>query len=291
LRYPGGKSSISNYFIAILKANKVNSSGFYCEPFAGGAGVALTLLLTGCIGSIYINDRDPCIAAFWQSLLDAPSKFIDEIERCDISMDNWFYYRKIYDKANLTKENLTKKSRFELGFATFFLNRCNRGGILPHAGPIGGRNQSGQYKLNLRFKKDVLIQRILLIENKCYQITFTDYDALYFLKWIEKSSLPPINTFLYLDPPYYQRGKELYLNYYNHNDHFTLAKTLKTFNFCKWFMTYDDCVQVRELYSEPKINIRELVLQYSIQKVRKTNEILIAPKSTKMPLYEGYHRV
>jgi DNA adenine methylase len=67
--------------MTILEANNINSNGVYCEPFAGGAGVALTLLLTGRIGSILINDIDPCIAAFWHSLLDIPHKFIDEIEK------------------------------------------------------------------------------------------------------------------------------------------------------------------------------------------------------------------
>lgn len=282
LRYPGGKSSAAGYFIDILSANNIGADGIYCEPFAGGAGVALTLLLTKRVERIVINDFDPCIAAFWNSLLDTPERFIEEISKCEISIESWEKHREIYNNA--TTLNLTDSEvRFSLGFSTFFLNRTNRAGILPKAGPIGGRKQTGAYRLNARFKKDVLISRIKEISTFRDRIVFTSYDALAFIKNLSIRGFEAEKLFLYLDPPYYHRGKELYLNFYSHNDHLLLAEYMKKFNYCKWMMTYDDCDEIKMLYTSEHLSIKDFTLQYSLQRVRKAKEILIAPQTTIMP--------
>jgi DNA adenine methylase len=284
LRYPGGKSSVAEYFMNILSVNNIGNDGVYCEPFAGGAGVALTLLLTKRVDRIVINDYDRCIGAFWNSLLNNSDKFIEEINRCDISIESWFKYRHIYDNACQLDLN-NSKDQFALGFATFFLNRTNRAGILPKAGPIGGRNQLGNYSLDARFKKDVLIDRIKQIIKFKDQITFTTDDALIFIKNLKKSNCNKKNVFLYLDPPYYHKGKDLYLNFYNHYDHLNLSKYMKNFSYCKWMMTYDNCEEIKNLYSNIHISISEFItLQYSIQRVRKSKEILIIPNFTLTPV-------
>jgi DNA adenine methylase len=282
LRYPGGKAAAAGYFMDILSANKIGTDGIYCEPYAGGAGVALTLLLTGRVESIAINDVDPCIAAFWDSLLKEPEKFMDTVANCEISIDSWQLHRKIYDNASSLNLN-NAAERFELGFSTFFLNRTNRSGILPKAGPIGGSNQTGKFRLDARFKKDVLIERIKNITAVQNRIRFTSYDALVFLKNLQTSNLPQEKLFLYLDPPYYKKGKKLYLNFYTHSNHLELAHYISNFNHCKWLMTYDDCNEIRELYADPDITLTEFNIQYSIQHVRKAIEVMITPYVTKLP--------
>ncbi|MDR3357379.1 MAG: DNA adenine methylase [Desulfovibrio sp.] len=282
LRYPGGKSSAAGYFVDILSANNIGNNGVYCEPFAGGAGVALTLLLTGRVERIVINDFDPCIAAFWTALLDFPDKFINEIDRCEISIDAWEKHRAVYDNAaalDLTDHDV----RFSLGFSTFFLNRTNRAGILPKAGPIGGRQQAGAYRLDARFKKNVLIERIKKIAAAKERIVFTSDDALLFIKNLLTRGFEQEKLFLYLDPPYYHRGKDLYLNFYNHNDHLSLAEYMKKFNCCKWMMTYDDCDEIKTLYASKHISVNDFTLQYSMQLVRKAKEVLITPQFTMIP--------
>ena len=282
LRYPGGKASAAGYFVDMLSANNIGNDGIYCEPFAGGAGVALTLLLTGRVERIVINDFDPCISAFWNSLLHESEKFIAEIEKCEISIESWEKHRLIYDNAaslNLMNDD----ERFSLGFSTFFLNRTNRAGILPKAGPIGGRKQAGPYRLDARFKKNVLINRIGKIAEVRDRISFTSDDALVFIKKLTTSNFNSEKLFLYLDPPYYHRGKELYLNFYNHEDHLALAEYMKAFCYCKWMMTYDDCDEVKKLYVDKHISISEFTLQYSMQRVRKAKEVLIAPQFTMLP--------
>lgn len=282
LRYPGGKAAVAGYFIDILSANKIGTDGIYCEPYAGGAGVALTLLLTGRVECIAINDFDPCIAAFWYSLLEEPEKFIDTVANCEISIDAWHLHRTVYNNAPFQDLNSSTK-RFELGFSTFFLNRTNRAGILPKAGPIGGSTQAGKYRLDARFKKDVLIERIKSIIAVRDRIHFTSCDALVFLKNLQTSSWPQEKLFLYLDPPYYKKGKELYLNFYKNSDHFALANYILKFSHCKWLMTYDDCNEIRELYTKPDIRLAEFNIQYSIQNVRKASEVMITPRFTELP--------
>ena len=282
LRYPGGKSSAAGYFMDILSANGIGDDGIYCEPFAGGAGVALTLLLTGRVERIVINDFDPCIAAFWVSLLDDPEKFIAKISDCKISIESWKEHKAVYDNS-ASLDPTDNEARFALGFSTFFLNRTNRAGILPKAGPIGGRKQAGRHRLDARFKKDVLIERIKKIFTVRERITFTSYDALTFIKYLVKSKFERHKLFLYLDPPYYHRGKDLYLNFYAHDDHLCLAEYMKKFNYCKWLMTYDDCEEVKNFYSDVLISLHEFTLQYSMQKVRKAKEILIIPQYTILP--------
>lgn len=274
LRYPGGKAAIADFFASVLSVNKIGRDGIYCEPYAGGAGVALTLLLTGKVERIIINDFDECIAAFWRSILHEPQRFIDAIRSCNVSIDTWQEQRYIYDKRIGFDE-------FTLGFATFFLNRCNRSGILPKAGPIGGRDQKGIHTIGARFNKDVLISRINKIATVSKRIKFESRDAISFLNNLKKVNAT--KSFIYLDPPYYVRGKELYYNYYNNKNHIDLSFYMRDFTSHKWLMTYDNCLEIRDMYNVKNFKLMELPIQYSMQKVRKDKEILIIPRHTKMP--------
>jgi DNA adenine methylase len=275
LRYPGGKAAIADFFASVLSVNNIGRNGVYCEPYAGGAGVALTLLLTGKVERIIINDYDECIAAFWRSILREPQRFVDAIRDCDVSVETWQKQRHIYDQR-------AGHDEFTLGFATFFLNRCNRAGILPKAGPIGGRKQTGRDTIAARFKKEVLISRIEQIATVSERIEFENSDAISFLKRLQQLSASS-NLFVYLDPPYYVRGKELYYNFYQQKNHLDLSNYMRGFTTHKWIMTYDNCQEIREMYDAQDFNIVELPIRYSMQTVRKDKEILIVPQHTKIP--------
>ena len=67
LRYPGGKSKIYNYIQHLISINNCKT---YIEPYAGGAGVALSLIINGDVEKIMINDYDKSIYAFWYSVLN-----------------------------------------------------------------------------------------------------------------------------------------------------------------------------------------------------------------------------
>lgn len=126
LRYPGGKAKIAS-FVKMLIENTGNRHPVYMEPFAGGAGVAIELLLQDEVDEIVINDYDKAIYSFWRAVTKESDKLLDLIERTPVNIEVWRQQKEIYMNQN-------SRYSLELAFATFFLNRTNRSGILK-AGP------------------------------------------------------------------------------------------------------------------------------------------------------------
>ena len=271
LRYPGGKSIMTPFFIDLIRVNGLQGVS-YAEPYAGGAGTAINLLLDGQVRRIYINDANIAIFSFWKYAINESERFIDKIEKTCIDLQNWQYYH------NFIKN--TQQPSFELGFAAFFLSRTNRSGILT-AGPIGGKSQEKQekatYKIDCRFNKQDLISRIHRISMYKENIVVSNDDAIDFLK-----SLPADNNNLvYLDPPYFKQGKSLYLNYYSADDHRVLSDYLyNTVNF-RWVLSYDNVYEIREFYKH--FDLYEFQLNYTALSVRKGSELLTHSKNLIMP--------
>lgn len=260
LRYPGGKAKFAPFVSQLMVSNGLEG-GAYLEPYAGGAGVALSLLFSGLASHIYINDFDPAVYDFWQSLLTKPLELISLIEKTDINMDSWH-------KNKAILEDGSGYSQVERGFATFFLNRTNRSGILK-AGVIGGKEQKGKWKLDARFNKAALIARIQNIANRKSQITALNYDALELLD--ECSNLLPEKALIYLDPPYYVKGQGLYRNFYEHQDHEQIQNKLKTIS-SHWLVSYDDAPEIRKIYSDYRS--LSYKLRYTAQVKRKGDEVM-----------------
>ena len=271
LRYPGGKSIMTPFFIDLIRVNGLQNVS-YAEPYAGGAGTAINLLLDGQVDKIYINDANIAIFSFWKYAINESERFIDKIKKTHIDLQNWQYYH------NFIK--IAEEPSFELGFAAFFLSRTNRSGILT-AGPIGGASQEKQdqasYKIDCRFNKEDLISRIHEISLYKENIVVSKDDALVFL-----NSLPIDNRILvYLDPPYFKQGKSLYLNYYSENDHRKLSEYLyDTANF-GWVLSYDNVCEIREFYKD--FDLYEFSLNYTAQCVKKGSELLTHSKNLVMP--------
>ena len=76
LRYPGGKSQLYDYALQLLEDNNLIGCT-YSEPFAGGCGLALKLLLNGRVSRVILNDIDRSIYAFWWSVLNDHDNLID----------------------------------------------------------------------------------------------------------------------------------------------------------------------------------------------------------------------
>ena len=139
LRYPGGKGKILSFMIDLIKLNKLENIE-YVEPYVGGAAVALGLLLNNMVSKIYINDSDKAIYAFWDSVLNYTDEFIQKIEKTPITVEEWRIQKSIYN-------NIEQHSDLDIGFSAFFLNRCNRSGVLK-GGIIGGYEQNGKWKID-----------------------------------------------------------------------------------------------------------------------------------------------
>lgn len=88
LRYPGGKGKLAPLMKYLIETTG-HVGGTYIEPFAGGAGIALDLLENDVVSRIVINDFDKGIYSFWRALLNETDKFIEEINRVPLTIDEW----------------------------------------------------------------------------------------------------------------------------------------------------------------------------------------------------------
>lgn len=265
LRYPGGKANLASYIKRIIQNMNISECSYF-ELYAGGAGAALDLLYTNTVKKIILNDADYHIFSFWKSILENTEEFIRLIEKTSIDINSWYIQREIYSGTK------SRHSMLEVGFSTFFLNRCNRSGIINKAGPIGGLQQKGKYKIDCRFHKNSLIKKIESIANRADDIEIYNEDTLDFIKQ-NYQRLSGENAFMYLDPPYYNKGKSLYLNFYTHNDHENLRNLLSSLRDINWMISYDNVSEINDLYLG--FNSCLHTLNYSLQNKRKTNEFFV----------------
>lgn len=259
LRYPGGKNCIFSFMSKLFYENNLLGVN-YAEPYAGGAGLALRLLFEEYVNKIYINDLDRSIYAFWHSIINDSEAFCNWIAEVDISIDNWHMYKDIQRNAN-------EYDLFELAKSTFFLNRTNVSGVIK-GGVIGGIEQRGKYKIDVRFKKDDLIDKIEKIASFRNRISISNLDGLAFIKKMDRKRE---NIFIYLDPPYYKKASDLYMNFYLEKDHENLSKHIRNIN-KRWMISYDNQDFILNLYEQ------ERKVLYNLSQCasnRVGNEILI----------------
>ena len=271
LRYPGGKGKLAP-FIGMLIEEYGHKGGTYIEPFAGGAGVAIELLEKEIVSQVVINDLDKGIYSFWRAILTDTERFIKEIETVPLTMEEWHKQHDICMNSN-------NKYSFELGFATFYMNRTNRSGIIK-GGVIGGKEQRGKWHLDARFNKEDLISRIRKIASMKSKIHLYNKDIESFLKnYVPKYE---DNAFIYFDPPYFGKGKQLYLNFFDYADHVRIEKLISKLANCDWIITYDDEPQIERIYCN--YNLRRGELNDRGYEKKKAKELMIFKDLDKVPL-------
>ncbi len=173
LRYPGGKAKLADYVKALMKENRL-LDGEYVEPYAGGAAIALELLFHEYVSCSHINDVRVPVHSFWKSVLEYTDDFCKMVMKTPLTVKAW-------DKQKRILSHLDEHDELEIGFATFFLNRTNRSGIL-NGGIIGGRDQTGPWKIDARYNADELVFRIESIAKMRSKIKLTQSDALALLR-------------------------------------------------------------------------------------------------------------
>lgn len=270
LRYPGGKQKIAPFVIEILKENNL-VGGHYVEPYAGGAGVAIELLLSDMVSHIHLNDSSLAVFSFWHSILNETDKFCRRISRVPLNIDYWKTQRDIFNDPK-------NAECFDLGFATFYLNRCNYSGILS-AGVIGGLNQNGKWKMDARFSRNELIRRIESIAEKKRHIHLRNWDAERFI--VEYLPKLPHKTLVYCDPPYFNKAEKLYQNHYTPEDHAHISKVIQNKIKHHWVVSYDCNVSILTHYHQCKHFIYSL--QYSAASSYKGREVFIFSDNLTIP--------
>lgn len=262
LRYPGGKGKLAPFMGLMI--NKMNiKNGTYIEPFAGGAGVALMLLMEGYVDDIVINDYDKAIYSVWRAIISESENLVDRILDTPVNIDEWKKQKEIYVEQN-------KKYSLDLAFATFFLNRTNRSGILK-GGPIGGFEQTGNYGIDARYNAEKLVDRIRAIAKYKKHIKVYNKEIVSFIENV----LPNYgqNSLTYFDPPYFNKGPELYKNFFDKKDHAKIAQLILNGVPGNWIITYDDTPEIIELYKQQCI--RRYDLNYSAANTGKSSEVIV----------------
>lgn len=270
LRYPGGKTRLSGFIEDIFLLNNLERCTLY-EMYAGGSGASLSLLFSGVVSRIVLNDLDFHIYSFWHSVLNETENLIRFIKDSAVNIENWESQKKIY-------QNYEDYSLLEVGFSTFFLNRCNRSGVL-NAGPIGGKNQNGNYKIDVRFNKVDLVERITKIADYRSSIEIANNESYEFLKEVFQIENEPF--FVFLDPPYYLQGENLYFNFYEDKNHEDLSNLLRTNRDKNWFLTYDNTDRIKELYKD--FRTAYLSMTYTLQEKKKAKEVMVFSDSLSIP--------
>ncbi len=273
LRYPGGKARLANLLRDMISLNDLEGCHYY-EPFAGGAGAALSLLESKAVSYLHLNDADRRIYSFWRACIFQSERFAERILEVPLTISEW---RRQHDICT----NPGKHGLFDIGFAAFFMNRCNRSGVLTGAGPIGGYGQRGKWRLDVRFNRPQLASRTMQLGRLRSSMRISNLDAVEFLKERLPRGENRKRVFVYLDPPYVQKGQRLYLNAYESHDHAALSTYLRCQKRLCWFASYDDSPLIRKLYAGLKVCV--LPVQYSLQVKRVAAELALAPQHVALP--------
>ena len=291
LRYPGGKGKITRFVDHILDKNGIR--GTYAEPFAGGAGIAVKLLLHQRVERIIINDLDDGVYSFWQTVIQSPDALIRRIRRVPFDFGTglealgpqkayWYWYN-----TRMRYRMNQYRSVEDKAFDFFMLNRMNVSGIVK-GGPIGGESQDGQYNVSSRFNKRTLIQRIESIADVRDRIIVTQHEASYFLRHLA-SYCNVDDCLVFADPPYFVQGRNLYSTFATDCIHKLTAGCLLDNPKWRWILTYDEAPEINLMYPDGAVNKYEYNITYSANKRGSYKEFLFADLRLNLESFDNVH--
>lgn len=260
IRYPGGKTKLYPEIKAILELNDFLGHP-YAELFAGGAGLAIKLLLKGDVPSIVINDFDRAVYCMWDAVVNHAEELCEFIDSAVLDVETWKAMRTLYRSSGDVGD-------FELGKAAFYLNRTNVSGILS-GGVIGGLEQAGNYKMDVRFNRETLKKKVVDIAARKDDIEVTRLDAEDFIN----DRMSDSELFAYLDPPYVQKGPGLYRSAFDEAKHRSLARKVGGAR-SKWVVTYDADYLIDDIYGNYECGDLEISYTANVKTVGKEKIIL-----------------
>lgn len=271
IRYPGGKSKIYPVVERIIDESGL-AGCTYAEAFCGGAGLAVKLLLMGKVSRVILNDLDPAVYSMWVAIVRHPVELCRFLSETAPTIDEWERQHEVLTSSD--------EPSAELGMAALFLNRTNRSGIL-RGGPIGGRGQAGKWDVGARYNPRTLCSKIERISARAEDIELHNLDATDFIgQVLDPVSRREEKLLANFDPPYVEKGPELYKNSFRDADHRSLAARISSCRF-PWIVTYDAVPLVDQMYA--KFDRYELEVGYSAASVRRAKETLVAGPGIKVP--------
>lgn len=265
-RYPGGKSKVSTQIIAKIKElSKDIKGGEYREPFFGGGSIGLKIIALNAFDKYWINDKDIGICNLWNALIGYHDLLKDKVMAFKPSTEAFYDFKECLT-GDLTKSSL---SATEIGFRKLAIHQISYSGLgTKSGGPLGGQDQTSNYKVDCRWSPKYICKKIdklhALFLGKNIKCTSVDFSQM-----IDDNA----KAMIYLDPPYYVKGGQLYQHSFGVEDHNRLASSLKHCN-NKWLLSYDACPEIYNLYGDWS-EADELAINYSINGSRSKTEYLI----------------
>lgn len=255
LRYPGGKRKLAP-FVADLMARCDGRPELFVEPFAGGASVSISLLEADYVDMIALADADPLVGSFWSVVFsDQAHVLADMVYDARITLEEWLRLR-----------SLEAAPGIEAAFKCLFLNRTSFSGSLNNvAGPIGGKSQAGDYKIDCRFNRNKLAERILELSRLRHRVRFVRTQTFAkTLSDVRRTAVArdrPSSLFWYLDPPFFAKADRLYRYHFEAEDHVGFAEATAAIP-GHWLLSYDDHPDARRLHGRHP-GFAVINLQYS----------------------------
>ncbi len=278
-RYPGGKRKLVRSIWDCVR--RLHPNGIYCEPFAGGAAVALEYA-RWCPGDrIILNDIDPGIAAIWNAVISHPDEFNAAIMAFVPSVEA---YREI--KMFLANGD-SGKGGVETALAKIAIHQISysgKGEASSGFSPLGGYSGKSGERIDAYWNRSALCSKVDRLHNLL--AGRTECHAADFEQFLRRP-----DCLFYLDPPYYEAGEQLYLHSLQEADHRRLRAALQEMP-ANWVLSYDDHPVIRELYSWAQID--EIENACSIARhnggpvqPRKTELLITSAKSVAKPRTEA----
>ena len=256
LRFPGGKAFLCDYIERFLHLNDLQPN-LFIEPFAGGASISLYLLGKGMINKIALFDRDPLIASFWLTVFNDGKWLQNKLNEAEVTLKEW-----------IKQQNLPLNGHRKNAWKCLYLNRTSFSGIIANrAGPLGGKNQSSDYKIDCRFYRETLLKRLKTLhkhKDKVAKVGIADWkDTLDY--YVNSPKSQQNGLFFYLDPPFFHKAENLYNYFFKSEDHEELICRLSEHK-QPWLLSYDYCPEAVSL-------IRKYRMQYRLVPVRYTSSV------------------
>jgi len=242
----------------------------YAEPFFGaGAVTGLLLSRLSSKTALWLNDKDYWLICLWKTVLEEPEGLLRRITAFTPSADAFYQYK---------QQDGERIDPVEAGFRKIVLHQTSYSGLgVMAGGPLGGRAQNNsRYNPLCRWRPSNLKNAIRAWHRALKRfrtVTVTCRDFRDVLKSLSA------NAFVYLDPPYYLKGSQLYKYTMSDEDHAALCAELKSAAF-DWLLSYDDHPRIRELYAWARIDavfITYTTARARLRKRPKNQEIIISP--------------
>jgi DNA adenine methylase len=221
-RWAGGKFYARKIINGYIPAHEN-----YVEPFFGGGSI---FFYKNKVNS-WINDSDDQLINCYKIIQSRVDELIEFLAGEEASKERHFFYKNEF----IPKNELEHAARY------YYLNRTSYSGIMKTENCYFGYGD--KYSMRPENWGRQLLKNHLKLQD--IKITCIDFEE------VIKESYSQENTFLFIDPPYFNADQQkFYVKSFTHDDHLRLSEILREVSpKINFLLTYDNSEEVKELYS------------------------------------------